>query len=512
MPEALDIKTQALKFRGDVPDFVTFVESSLIDPEIGENFVLTDAEKEFAEHAFELTPDGRLKYPEQVYSAPKKSGKTTFAALIMLYVVRVLGGRFAEGVACANDFEQAQGRVFQAVSRIVEASPLLADDAVITSNKITFSSTGATIIAIASDYAGAAGSNPTIVTFDELWGVISERGHRLWDELVPPPTRKIACRLTVSYSGFEGESTLLEGLHRRGLKGKQIGPDLYGQPGMLMFWTHRHTAPWQTEAWRAQMREQLRPNAYLRLIENRWVSSDSTFVSMGWWDGCIDAEAAPLLSDRGLSVWCGVDASVKRDSTAIVVCSYDAVAKKVRLVWHRIFQPSAADPLDFEDTIEKTLLDLRHRFHVRAVKYDPYQMAAVAQRLLKSGMPMVEFPQSAPNLTEASQNLYELIKACNLVAYPDGEIRLAVQRAIAVEGVRGWKITKEKSSHKIDVVVALGMAALGAVQGGISGQPLPITAEIINEILSAPRRPAFGSGGLFMGERQAAQMRRARGY
>jgi hypothetical protein len=74
------------------------------------------------------------------------------------------------------------------------------------------------------------------------------------------------------------------------------------------------------------------------------------------------------------------------------------------------------------------------------------------------------------------------------------------------------KITKEKSSHKIDVVVALGMAALGAVQGGISGQPLPITAEIINEILSAPRRPAFGSGGLFMGERQAAQMRRARGY
>jgi hypothetical protein len=28
-------------------------------------------------------------------------------------------------------------------------------------------------------------------------------------------------------------------------------------------------APWQTDEWRVQMREQLRPNAYLRLIENR---------------------------------------------------------------------------------------------------------------------------------------------------------------------------------------------------------------------------------------------------
>ncbi len=32
---------------------------------------------------------------------------------------------------------------------------------------------------------------------------------------------------------------------------------------------------------------------------------------------------------------------------------------------------------------------------------------------------MVEFPRSVPNLTEASTNLYELLKGRNLVAYPD---------------------------------------------------------------------------------------------
>jgi Phage Terminase len=228
---------------------------------------------------------------------------------------------------------------------------------------------------------------------------------------------------------------------------------------------HRHTAPWQTEEWREQMRDQLRPNAYLRLIENRWVSSDSTFVDMEWWDACVDPEASPVLLDHALPVWIGVDASVKRDATAIVVCGFDHAAKAVRLVWHKIFQPSASDPLDFEETVETTLQELMGRFRVREVRYDPYQMQAVAQRLTRASVPMVEFAQSVPNLTEASTNLYELIKSGNLIAYRDAGIRLAVSRAVAIESTRGWKIAKEKSGHKIDVVIALGLAALGAVQG-----------------------------------------------
>jgi hypothetical protein len=167
-----------------------------------------------------------------------------------------------------------------------------------------------------------------------------------------------------------------------------------------------------------------------------------------------------------LPVWVGVDASVKRDSTAIVACTWCDELKKARLVMHRIFQPSAAQPLDFEATVEATLTDLQKRFQVREVRYDPYQMQAVSQRLLRSGVPMVEFNQTSANLTEASTNLYELIKGRNIIVYPDADVRLAIQRSIAVETPRGWRIAKEKTSHKIDVVVALGMAALGAVQAG----------------------------------------------
>jgi phage terminase large subunit-like protein len=268
----------------------------------------------------------------------------------------------------------------------------------------------------------------------------------------------------------------LAGIYKRGLAGKLIARDLYAAGGLLMYWTHSFTAPWQSDEWREQMREQLRPNAYLRLIENRWVTTESSFVDLAWFDACVDPDAAPLVADAELAIYVGVDASTKRDSTAVVACAWDDKSRKVRLVFHRIFQPSQSDPLDFEATIENTVTELSERFRVREVRYDPYQMQAVSQRLQARHIPMVEFPQTVSNLTEASTNLYELIKGHNLVAYPDDALRLAVQRSVAIETSRGWRIAKEKAAHKIDVVVALGMAALSAVHAAKVTEPLSYRA------------------------------------
>jgi phage terminase large subunit-like protein len=147
---------------------------------------------------------------------------------------------------------------------------------------------------------------------------------------------------------------------------------------------------------------------------------------------------------------------LNRDYTAVVACAFDSNTKQVRLAWHRVFQPSVKDPLDFEATVERALMDLRTRFNLKQVFYDPYQLVSVAQRLTKAGLPMEAFPQTTGNLTEASSNLYELIKGHNLVAYPDYAMRLAVSRAVAIESTRGWRIAKEKASHKIDIEVEGG--------------------------------------------------------
>jgi phage terminase large subunit-like protein len=190
---------------------------------------------------------------------------------------------------------------------------------------------------------------------------------------------------------------------------------------------------------------------------------------MDWWDRCTNSALKPVFSDRALPVWVAVDASIKHDSTAIVAVTWDKAKQGVKLVNHRIFQPSPDAPIDFEEMIETTLLEWSLRYKVKSIWFDPYQMIATAQRLVsRHRLPMIEYPQSVPNLTATSQGLFELIKGHNIAVYPDDEIRLAVSRAVAIETPRGWRIGKEKQTHKIDVVVALSMAALAAVRAHAS--------------------------------------------
>jgi phage terminase large subunit-like protein len=463
MGEALE-RAAIERWRQDPAAFIT---ETMRDPETGRKFELLPSQRRFFDYAYRTGENGRLLYPEQGFCCPKKGGKSTLAAMHQLTTTLVFGGKFAEGYCVANDFEQAQGRVFLAARRIVEASPFLAREAIVKQTRIEFPATGATIQALASDYASAAGSAPSVSSFDELWGYTSERARRLWDEMIFTPTRKISCRLTTSYAGFSGESELLEDLHKRGSAQPEVEPGLHAGDGILFFWSNEPIAPWQDEAWLAEMRRSLRPNQYLRMIENRFVTSEENFVELSDWDACCTGRA--VVADKSVRAYAAIDASVKRDSTAIVVASWDKATKRVRMLHHQIFQPSAGRPIDFEYTVEETLLDLRRRFALRTVLYDPYQMAASAQRLTRRGLKMEEFPQTVSNLTAASQNLYELIASQGLVAYPDNAVRLAISRAVALETSRGWRIAKEKQSHKIDVVIALGMASLAAVQRGESG-------------------------------------------
>jgi hypothetical protein len=65
-------------------DPVAFIEQHLINAETNESFELLPAERAFLKFAFKTGANGKLLYPELLYSCPKKSGKTTFAALVCL--------------------------------------------------------------------------------------------------------------------------------------------------------------------------------------------------------------------------------------------------------------------------------------------------------------------------------------------------------------------------------------------------------------------------------------------
>ncbi|MEW6048641.1 MAG: terminase TerL endonuclease subunit [Bacillota bacterium] len=458
------------RFRRDPAAFVR----TLVNPESGRPFELLPAQEAFLRELFTPGPDGRLRYSQAVFSAPKKSGKTTFGALVTLYTVLVHGGRLAEGYVFANDEEQAVSRVFAGVVNIVEATPWLRALAKVTNGEVSFPATGSKIVAQAAEYAGAAGANPTITVVDELWAYVTERSKRLWDETPPVPTRAVSLRLVVSYAGFEDEPGPLRELYDRGMGGERVSDrwPMYRDGDLLVFWSHEPIAPWQTLAWIESMRRTLRPSAFARLIENRWVSGTETpFIPIEWWDQAPQWSPLPLAPE--MPVVLGVDLGLKHDSAAVVATTWDEPSARVYLVGSRVFVPTG-DALDIEATVEAAILDFASRFRVVEARYDPWQMQRSAQELARAGVPMVEFPQTSDRLSRATVALWELLRDKRLVAYPDGAMRAALLRAVAKETPRGVRLAKEKAGHRIDPAVALAISALGTLEVFGAGAPVEL--------------------------------------
>ena len=111
------------------------------------------------------------------------------------------------------------------------------------------------------------------------------------------------------------------------------------------------------------------------------MSSESRFVDLAAWDACVQPALVPMVQDKSLAVWVGVDASTKRDSTALVAVTYDRAAKCVRLVAHKLFTPTPGDPIDFEATIERTLRDWYAKLRVRV----PHVVIGVCEIGIPSG-------------------------------------------------------------------------------------------------------------------------------
>ena len=104
---------------------------------------------------------------------------------------------------------------------------------------------------------------------------------------------------------------------------------------------------------------------------------------------------------------------------------------------------------------------------------------------------MVEFAQTLPNLTAASQQLYELLEYNNLKMYPSEELRKQALGAVAVEKNRGWRIAKDKTSNKVDAIVSLAASAYFTVKQGA----YTIDKPLILESAFADDSPARLPGG-----------------
>lgn len=321
----------------------------------------------------------------------------------------------------------------------------------------------------------------------------TELDRRMWDEMTPIPTVNNSLRWISTYAGFENESELLWELYTRGV-GKEEHPNGKGEPvpgledlpcwrmkNMFTYWTHDPTMPWQTEEYLESQMETERPAAFLRLHMNQWVTSHESFIPVEWFDEAAKAYAAPitLWDEHPFRYWpivIGVDAGVKKDSTALVGVGFDSHRGKVGIAFHHIWTPTESEQVDLDATVEKKLLELYNKYKVVSIVYDPTHLMQTMLRLKTKGLPTKEFAQTGSGMIAASQLLYDLFKNKNIETYPDDLLRRHIQMAVAESGSRGFRIVKNKVSkrHHVDGAVALAMACHEAVSNGGVDISIPV--------------------------------------
>jgi phage terminase large subunit-like protein len=467
-----------------IPDIVKWAESpaGFYLAETKKPIKLAPHQAEILRHVLTPGPDGRLPYDEIVYSTPKKGGKTTIGALVAEYFA-LFHEAPNEVYLVANDLEQAIGRVYRVLERSIRLNAYLESRTTVQTRLINLDN-GTSITPLASDYAGAAGSNHGLTVWDELWAYTTESARRLWDELTPVPTRKNSIRFVVTYAGFEVESELLWELYQRGIEGEPVpglehigngegAPACRSNGRTFIYWDHGlKPHPGLTvspDEYHDEQRRTLRIPAYLRLHENRWTTNESAFLPGGMWEACRHPNVKPLRNGDKRRVVFGADASTSRDCTALVGLSYEDETELTDVVYCKVWKPRKGilrmgkPTIDLDTSIGAEILRLFESGNVEAVYYDPYQLHSIALALEKAGVKMVEFPQTARRI-ESDQSLYDAVIARTLRHFGDPQLNEHIKNAVAVESVRGWRLSKEKTSRHIDAAVALSMAHYGAVE------------------------------------------------
>jgi hypothetical protein len=423
-----------------------------------------------------LTPDesGRFPYRTVVWSQIKKSGKTQIAGAVGAWWASEIEA--PNLVLClANDEEQSAGRIFSAMAPTVYK--LTGDFPVGKTAKPEIRLPNGTVIkALPNNYAGEAGANYGLTLWSELWAYTSERSRRLFDELMPVPTRRNSVRWVETYAGFEDESDLLLEIflkvfrdtsessltpRARRVTGLEDLP-CYEVPdeGLFVFWDHERRMTWQQgeagDRYYREMAASLRPSAYIRLCENRWQKSAGDFIPDDWYRRSLSL-SGPTLNQMILAA----DASQRHDTTSLVGMRREG--DRYRTCYVKVWNPHGRD-IDLDETLTAEILALSEQGLIDELWYDPYQLHQIMLNLRKHGIEAKEFPQGEERV-RADTFLWKLYRDGAIDNYPDPDLADHIRAAKAKEQENErLRIVKGTASNagKVDAVVAQSMAAYKA--------------------------------------------------
>lgn len=426
----------------------------MVIPETGRPIILHPEQADVL-RAMSHQTDGAFDYSTWLYSAPKKSGKTTIGAGVALWqACRIPDGQV---YIIGNDQKQADNRMMQAIRYAIDHNPRLQKRARLVRYTV-YLDNGTKIESIPVDPRGEAGMNPTGLFWTEAWGAIGNRPEMLWTEAALSPSRVgQSFKFIESYAGYKGESLILERLYESIIKqGKPHGsiPEVYTNGKSIGYWCTRHIMDWQVNNpdYYAQEAKENSPSEYRRIHHNEWASASEAFIPIEWWDACKVDKLPELRKGQGIVL--GVDAAVDSDYFAIV--GVTMAGDKYQVVYCNVWKPPLGGKIDLSQPIAE-IERLRKIYNIECVAYDPMHLEYVAQTM-SDNLYWYKFTQGQPRLI-ADKYLYDCIREQRI--QHDGsysELRQHLAAADKKPEDTRLRIVKRYANQHIDACISLSMA------------------------------------------------------
>lgn len=400
---------------------------------------------------------------------PRGQGKTSLTAALGLYDL-LLGAEGASVVVAATDERQAR-LCFGVAARMVELCPALESRVQVFQDRLVVPDRGASFQVLPAVPKRLEGLDFTLAILDEF-GVI-DRGVF---EVVGLATgkRDQSTVLGIGTPGPDWATSVLAEMRTYAAEHPEDTSFVWREFSAAGFEDHpvdcRHCLELANPALgdflhedgiRALMPPKTRESTFRRARLCQFVDElEQSWLPPSAWDEHADPRPVP----DGAEVVLALDGSFSQDATALVVAE---VGQTPHLDVVGLWEPPDRRPewrvpvLE----VEQAIRDACARWDVLEVVADPFRWTRSLQLLADEGLPMIEFPQSAPRMTPATTGLYEAV--VNGAVTHSGDPRLArhVSNATVKTDQRGTRIYKKNGDRgrRIDLAVCAIMAHSRAV-------------------------------------------------
>ena len=482
----------------------------------GTKLRIRDWQRQFLESVYGEDENGRRPVRTAILSMARKNGKTQLVAgLGLCHLLGPEAESRGEVYAAANDKQQS-GKTFAEMVAILDEHPEL--DARV--NVVKFSKRievlsgpgrGSIFAALSADASTKQGLSPSLTIYDELGTAPKRDLYEALDTAMGARDNPLLCVISTQAASDHAVMSELVDYGKKVNSGEVDDPSFH----LTFYGADQDDDPWAEETWhkanpalgdfrslddvqRQAAQAKRMPAAeqgFRNLILNQRVDAHVRFLAKAEWDANGGAVDFPSLEGR--QCWGGLDLSQSRDLTALVLVfpdaqgGFDVLARfflpetgihdKAELdrvpydVWAKqgfltLIPGAVVDP----SFVAETIAEACATYDVQRIAYDRWRIEDLKRELDRMGAepPLEPFGQGFRDMAPALDKMERLVAEARLRHAGNPILTFCASNAVVeMDPAGNRKLAKNKSSGRIDGMVALAMALAAIDRAGEDALP-----------------------------------------